>query len=109
MRSLIVVSLVFTLLVGASWGSPLPNAPTPQKSVEHDPGAWAFTTGFSSALVGTFTKPSIGLGVGVGIAVLGNLQNSNNAHQNMAGGIAGAVGGYLLIKTLKRDWHSKKK
>jgi hypothetical protein len=36
------------------------------------------------------------------------LQDSNNARQNMVGGISGAVGGYLLIKTLKRDWHRKK-
>jgi hypothetical protein len=54
------------------------------------------------------TKPWIGLAAGVTIGLAANLQDSNNARQNMVGGISGAVGGYLLIKTLKRDWHRKK-
>jgi hypothetical protein len=71
-------------------------------------GRVAFTTGFGSAITGTFTKPWIGLAAGVTIGLAANLQDSNNARQNMVGGISGAVGGYLLIKTLKRDWHRKK-
>jgi hypothetical protein len=36
------------------------------------------------------------------------VQDNKNARQNMVGGIAGTAGGYLPIKTLKRDWHRKK-
>ena len=77
------------------------------RPVEHDPGAWAFTTGFTSTLTGTFVKPKYGLMAGVAIAVLPNLQNSNNAHQNMVGGIIGAGVGYVVIKTLKHDWRKQ--
>jgi hypothetical protein len=104
MRSLTAVILILAL-AGTAVGAELPSSPRP---VEHDPGAWAFTTGSASAMTGTFTKPWIGLAAGVIIGVAANLQDSNNARQNMVGGIAGAAGGYLLIKTLKRDWHRKK-
>jgi len=104
MKSVIAVLLVLAL-ASAAMGAELPSSPRP---VEHDPGTWAFTTGFASALTGTFTKPWIGLATGVTIGLAANLQDSNNARQNMVGGIAGAVGGYLLIKTFKRDWHRRK-
>jgi hypothetical protein len=104
MKSVTAVLLILAL-AGAAMGVEPPSSPHP---VEHDPGAWAFTTGSASAMTGIFTKPWIGLAAGVTIGVAANLQDSNNAHQNMVGGIAGAVGGYLIIKTLKRDWHRKK-
>ena len=101
----ITVVILMLSLCSLAWGAPLPDAPKP---VEHDPGAWAFTTGFTSAVVGTFTKPSYGLAAGVAVGVLGNLQDSTHAKQNMVGGIVGAVAGYVIIKTIKRDWHRKK-
>jgi len=104
MKNVTAVLLILAL-ASAAMGAELPSSPRP---VEHDPGAWAFTTGVGSAITGTFTKPWIGLAAGVTIALAANLQDSNNARQNMVGGISGAVGGYLLIKTLKRDWHRKK-
>jgi hypothetical protein len=104
MKSVTAVLLILAL-ASAAMGADLPSAPHP---VEHDPGAWAFTTGFASGMTGTFTKPWIGLAAGVTIGVAANLQDSNHARQNMVGSIAGAVGGYLLIKTLKRDWHRKR-
>jgi branched-subunit amino acid ABC-type transport system permease component len=104
MKNVIAVLLILAL-ASAAMGAELPSSPRP---VEHDPGAWAFTTGFASTITGTFTKPWIGLATGMSIGFAANLQNSNNARQNMVGGIAGAVGGYLLIKTLKRDWHRRK-
>ena len=104
MKSVIAVLLILTL-ASVAMGAELPASPRP---VEHDPGTWAFTTGSASTITGTFTKPWIGLATGVTIGLAANLQNSNNARQNMVGGIAGAVGGYLLIKTLKRDWHHRK-
>jgi LytS/YehU family sensor histidine kinase len=104
MKSVTAVLLILAL-ASAAMGAELPSSPRP---VEHDPGAWAFTTGFASTITGTFTKPWIGLATGVTIGLAANLQDSNNARQNMVGGIAGAVGGYLLIKTFKRDWHRKK-
>jgi len=104
MKSVTAVLLIL-VLASAALGAELPSPPRP---VEHDPGAWAFTTGFASAITGTFTKPWIGLAAGVTIGLAANLQDGNNARQNMVGGITGAVGGYLLIKTLKRDWHRKK-
>lgn len=104
MKSFTAVLLILAL-ASAALGAELPSAPRP---VEHDPGAWAFTTGFTSAITGTFTKPWIGLAAGITVGVASNLQDSNNARQNMVGGITGAVAGYLLIKTLKHDWHRKK-
>jgi hypothetical protein len=104
MKSVTAVLLILAL-ASAAMSAELPSSPRP---VEHDPGAWAFTTGFGSVITGTFTKPWIGLAAGVSIGLAANLQDSNNARQNMVGGISGAVGGYLLIKTLKRDWHRKK-
>jgi LytS/YehU family sensor histidine kinase len=104
MKSVTAVLLILAL-ASAAMGV---ESPSPPRPVEHDPGAWAFTTGSASAMTGTFTKPWIGLAAGVTIGVAANLQDSNNARQNMVGGIAGAVGGYLIIKTLKRDWHRKK-
>ena len=103
------ITAVILMLVLSSicWGAPLPATPQPHV-VEHDPGTWAFTTGFTSVVVGTFTKPSYGLAAGIAVGILGNLQDSTHAKQNMVGGVAGAVGGYLIIKTLKRDWHRKK-
>ena len=101
----LTVAILILALASVCWGQALPSAPKP---VEHDPGAWAFTTGAATSMVGVFTKPSYGLAAGAGIAVLGNLQNSKNAHQNMIGGIGGAVAGYLIIKTLKNDWHHRK-
>ena len=103
MRSTITFVLILAL-ASMCLGAELPSAP---KSVEHDPGAWAFTTGFTSAGVGIW-KPWIGLTAGLVVAVAPNLQDSRAAHQNMVGGIAGAAAGYVLIKTLKRDWHGKK-
>ena len=79
------------------------------KTVEHDPGTWAFTTGFTSAVAGTFTKPWIGFAAGSAIGIAANLQNSNNARQNMVGSVLGAGAGYLLIKTLRHDWHRRKR
>ncbi len=104
MKSVTAVLLIL-VLASAAMGAELPSSPSP---VEHDPGAWAFTTGFASAITGTFTKPWIGLATGVTIGLAANLQDSKNARQNLVGGITGAVGGYLLIKTLKRDWHRRK-
>jgi LytS/YehU family sensor histidine kinase len=104
MKSVTAVLLILAL-ASAAMGAELQSSPRP---VEHDPSAWAFTTGFASAITGTFTKPWIGLAAGVTIGLAANLQDSNNARQNMVGGIAGAVGGYLLIKTFKRDWYRKK-
>ncbi len=104
MKSVTALLLILAL-ASAAMGAELPSSPRP---VEHDPGTWAITTGFASAITGTFTKPWIGLAAGVTIGLAANLQNSNHARQNMVGGIAGAVGGYLLIKTFKRDWHRKK-
>ena len=102
MRSTITFVLILAL-ASVCLGAELPSAP---KAVEHDPGAWAFTTGFTSAGVGIW-KPWIGLTAGLVVAVAPNLQDSKNAHQNMVGGVAGAAAGYLIIKTLKRDWKHK--
>lgn len=93
------------LLTDEAHCTALPNAPAPQHVVEHDPGAWAFTTGFSSAVTGTFTRPWIGFAAGAAIGVFSNLQDSNNARQNMVGAVAGSAVGYVVIKTLRRDWH----
>ena len=107
MKNIIVTILLVVTLVGAGWGSTLPSAPTPHP-VERDPGAWAFTTGFTAAGVGIW-KPWVGLAAGSAVAIFGNgLQNSHNAHVDMLGGLAGAAAGYLIIKTLKHDWHGKK-
>ena len=102
MRSTITFVLILAL-ASMCFGAELPSAPKP---VEHDPGAWAFTTGFTSAGVGIW-KPWIGLTAGLVVAVAPNLQDGKNAHQNMVGGIAGAFAGYVIIKTLKRDWKHK--
>lgn len=106
----VITVILILALTSLCWSAPLPNAPVAQHTVEHDPGAWAFTTGFTAGLTGTFTKPWIGLAAGVAVAVLPNMQNSNNARQNMVGGIGGAAAGYLIIKTLKNDWkhHAKR-
>jgi LytS/YehU family sensor histidine kinase len=104
MKSVTAVLLIL-VLASLAMSAETPSSPRP---VEHDPGTWAFTTGSASVITGTFTKPWIGLAAGVTIGVAANLQGSDNARQNMVGGIAGAVGGYLVIKTLKRDWHRKK-
>jgi hypothetical protein len=104
MKSVTALLLILAL-ASAAMGVELPSSPRP---VEHDPGTWAFTTGCATAITGTFTKPWIGLAAGVTVGLAANLQDSNNARQNMVGGMAGAVGGYLLVKTLKRDWHRKK-
>ena len=104
MKTVTAVLLILAL-ASAAMGAELPSSPRP---VEHDPAAWAFTTGFASTITGTFTKLWIGLAAGVTVGLAANLQDNKNARQNMVGGIAGSVGGYLLIKTLKRDWHSRK-
>jgi hypothetical protein len=101
----LTATIFIFVLASICWGTELPNAPTP---VEHDPGAWAVTTAFATVLPGAFTKPSYGLAIGVGVAVFGNLQDSTHAHQNMVGGIGGAVAGYIVIKTLRHDWHRGK-
>jgi len=101
----VTAALLILALASAAMGAELPSSPRP---VERDPGTWAFTTGFGSTITGTFTKPWIGIAAGVTVALAANLQDSNHARQNMLGGIAGSVGGYLLIKTLKRDWHHRK-
>ena len=101
----ITAVILMLSLCSLAWGAPLPDAP---KTVEHDPGTWAFTTGFTSAVVGTFTRPAYGLAAGVAVGVLGNLQDSTHAKQNMVGGIVGAVAGYVIIKTIKRDWKHKR-
>ena len=106
MRSTITFVLILAL-ASMCFGAELPSAPNPQHLVEHDPGAWAFTTGFTSAGVGIW-KPWIGLTAGLVVAVAPNLQDSKNAHQNMVGGVAGAFAGYVIIKTLKRDWKHNK-
>ena len=103
MRSTITFVLILAL-ASMCLGAELPSAP---KSVEHDPGAWAFTTGFTSAGVGIW-KPWIGLTAGLVVAVAPNLQDSKNAHQNMVGGVVGALAGYVIIKALKRDWKHNK-
>jgi MFS family permease len=108
MKSTIAFVLVIVVFCGVGWGAELPSAPAAQPTqVEHDPGAWAFTTGATATGIGAFVKPKYGLMVGVAVGVLGNLQNSKNAHENMAGGIVGAVVGYCIIKTLRKDWHKK--
>ena len=114
MKVLTTTLLIFALM-GASMAAELPTAPSvqktsvPVKQVELDPYAWALTAAFPVGIIGTFTKPSIGLAAGVAVAVFGNgLQNSHNAHVDMLGGLAGAGGTYLLVKTLKRDWHKKR-
>jgi LytS/YehU family sensor histidine kinase len=104
MKSVTALLLILAL-ASSAMGVELSSSP---RLVEHDPGAWAFTTGCASAITGTFTRPWIGLAAGVTVGLAANLQGSNNARQNMVGGIAGAVGGYLVIKTLKRDWHRKR-
>jgi len=96
-----------TACIGLAYSQTLPSAPASQHIVEHDPGAWAFTAGFTSSLTGTFVKPGYGLAAGIAVAVLPNLQNSNNARQNMVGGIIGAGAGYVIIKTLRGDWRHK--
>jgi len=102
---IVTTVLLILALASTAMSAELPSSPHP---VEHDPGAWAFTTGSASAIIGTFTKPWIGLATGVTIGVAANLQDGNGARQNMVGGISGAVAGYLLIKTLKHDWHRRK-
>jgi hypothetical protein len=104
MKGVIAVLLVL-VLASAALGTELPASPHP---VEHDPGAWAFTTGPVAVITGTFTKPWIGLAAGATIGVAANLQDSTHARQDMVGSLAGAVGGYLIIKTLKHDWHRRK-
>lgn len=104
-------AVVLTILLCTfAVAQPLPDAPSARKAsvVEHDPGAWFATGMFTPVIVGCFTKPSYGLAAGVAIDVLANMQNSRNAHQNMVGAIGGSVAGYLIIKTLKRDWHHRK-
>jgi hypothetical protein len=103
----LVVSTLILALAGAAWGQPLPSAPNPQHIVEHDPGAWAITTALTSTGVGIW-KPWVGLTAGLVVAIAPNLQDSRNAHQNLVGGVAGAFAGYVIIKTLKHDWHGKK-
>jgi uncharacterized membrane protein YfcA len=104
---MLLAMIAALLLCVAAQCTELPAAPQPQHVVEHDPGAWAFTTGFTSTLTGAFTKPWIGFAAGSAVAVFGNLQDSNHARQNMVGGIIGSVAGYAIIKTLRNDWHKK--
>ena len=99
-----IATILILTLGSLCWGAPLPSAPTPHP-VELDAGAWAATTVFTSTLTGAFTRPWIGFAAGTAVAVFGNgLQNSHNAHVDMLGGIAGAAVGYVIIKTLKKDW-----
>lgn len=78
------------------------------KPVEHDPGAWAATTVFTSTVTGSFTKPWVGFVAGTGVGVLSNLQDSTHARQNIVGSVAGAAVGYVIIKTLKHDWNHRR-
>lgn len=107
---LLLAFLVFVMLAFFagidSDAQTLPNAPNPQHVVEHDPGAWAFTTG-TVAVVGGIYRPWVGFAAGAAVGVFSNLQNSNNARQNMVGAVAGSAAGYVIIKTLKHDWHHK--
>ena len=106
MKDIVATILVF-VLGSICWGTELPNAPKPQ--VENDPGAWAVTAAAPVILIGAFTKPSYGLAAGIAVSVFGNgLQNSNNSHVDMLGGIGGAVAGYCVIKTLRHDWRHHK-
>ena len=102
----IITVVLILALTSLCWSAPLPNAPVAQHTVEHDPISWGITTAFTSAGVGIW-KPWVGLTAGIAVAVLPNLQDSRNAHQNMVGGIGGAAAGYLIIKTLKGDWRKK--
>ena len=97
--------MMIVVIVGVLIGEARCQQPKP---AEHDPGAWAFTTGFTSSVTGTFTRPWIGLAAGIGLGVAANLQNSNNARQNMVGSVIGSVAGYAIIKTLKHDWHHRR-
>ena len=103
MRSTITFVLILAL-ASMCFGAELPSAPKP---VEHDPGAWGATTVFTTTVTGAFTRPWIGFAAGVVVAVAPNLQDSRAAHQNMVGGVVGALAGYVIIKTLKRDWKHK--
>ena len=103
-----IITLILVLsLSSIALGTPVPSAPTPHP-VERDPVAWGVTTGFTSSLTGTFVHPWIGFAAGVAVAVFPNMQDSRNAHQNMVGGMIGAGAGYVLIKTLRKDWHHPK-
>ena len=95
-----IATILILALGSLCWGESLPATPKP---VEHDPGAWAITTG-TVAVAGGIYKPWVGLAAGSAWAVFGNMQDQRAAHQNMVGGIAGSVAGYLIIKTLKKDW-----
>ena len=96
-----IATILILALGSLCWGESLPATPKP---VEHDPGAWAITTG-TVAVAGGIYKPWVGFAAGTAVAVFGNgLQNSHNAHVDMLGGIAGAAVGYVIIKTLKKDW-----
>ena len=105
----IITVVLILALTSLCWGAPLPNAPVAQHTVEHDPISWGITTAFTSAGVGVW-KPWVGLAAGITVAIIPNLQDSRAARQNMVGGIAGAVVGYAVIKTLKNDWkhHAKR-
>ena len=72
MKTVIAVLLILAL-ASVAVGAELPSSPRP---VEHDPGAWAVTTGFASAITGTFTKPWVGLAAGVTIGLAANLRLS---------------------------------
>lgn len=96
------LTLFVLVLSSVSWGQS-----RPQHIVEHDPGAWAVTTGFTTVVTGTFTKPWVGFAAGVTIGVASNLQDSNHARQNIVGAVIGSAAGYVLIKTMKHDWSRK--
>ncbi len=103
MKSLAAI-LVF-VISSLCWGTELPDAPAVQAAPERDPVAWS-VTGFAPPMViGAFTKPAIGFWAGVAIDVAANTRNRTN----MAGALAGSGAGYVLIKTLKHDWHHKKR
>jgi hypothetical protein len=105
MKSSIVTVLILAL-ASICWGADLPSAPTP--TVEKDPVAWGITGIFAPVVVGTFTKPAIGFWAGIVIDIAGNSRFSAPGDKtNMVAAMVGTSAGYLLIKTLKRDWHKR--
>ena len=102
-----ITAIIILAIASACYGAELPSAPT-QQTVEHDPVAWGITGIFPSATIGIFTKPAMGFWAGIGIDIAGNSRFSAPGDKtNMVAAMVGTSAGYLLIKTMKRDWHKK--
>jgi len=99
---LAVILLVFAVCATARC-APLPDAPTPQHAVEHDPGAWYATGVFATGFVGAVSRPWVGLASGVVIDVAVNTKDKSN----MGFAVLGSVTSYVILRTIERDWHRK--